>query len=130
VCALSSWTLCDAGGPSAPLLLLLRSGATNPGGGGAPPKRGTLLVFHHPTPLPPPHNDTMNGKKHILCLSTTNWLTKTSYRVSCFVLCGFFFICCVFLTFYSAAAGNLVLSSTLSFLNVIISFALQKILLF
>ena len=96
----SSWTLCDAGGPSSPLL---RSGAHKTRGG--PSKK------RHPSCLDPT-NDTVNGKKHNLCLSTTNWLTKTSY-CDCLVLC-----CVVF--FHSLCLSNLLFSccwQSCSFLN-------------
>ena len=91
--------------------------------GGAPPKRGTLLV------LTPPMTQWMEKNTTCACQQPTDWL-KRAIATVLFCAVWFFFIRCVFLTFYSAAAGNLVLSSTLSFLNIIISFALQKILLF
>jgi hypothetical protein len=91
--------------------------------GGAPPKRGTLLV------LTPPMTQWMEKNTTCACQQPTDWLKRAIVTVL-FCAVWFFFIRCVFLTFYSAAAGNLVLSSTLSFLNIIISFALQKILLF
>jgi hypothetical protein len=92
--------------------------------GGAPPKRGTLLV------LTPPMTQWMEKNTTCACLQQpTDWL-KRAIATVLFCAVWFFFIRCVFLTFYSAAAGNLVLSSTLSFLNIILSFALQKILLF